>query len=120
MAEFNNEDLGILADKIIRALGVCLRNKEVWQTDKIKMKLLIKEDDPAFYLKYPRICSIIVNADDITPLLGMLKTLGEVQNGKRRFDDANEMITNAINAKYVDPILNSDKLVKEREGKKKV
>ena len=43
----------------------------------------------------------------------------QVQAGTMSFDKANNLITGAINAKYVDPVLNSEKLVKEREEKTK-
>ena len=47
----------------------------------------------------------------------MMKTFASVQNGELSLDKANEVITKGLNSKYVDPILNSDSLVKEREKK---
>jgi len=79
----------------------------------------IKDKYEDFYELYPRICRILVFSDDITPLLGMIKTFSKVQVGELSFQEANESITNAINSKYVDQVLNSDKLVKERDEKKK-
>jgi hypothetical protein len=49
--------------------------------------------------------------------LAMMKTFASVQNGELSLDKANEVITKGLNSKYVDPILNSDSLVKEREKK---
>lgn len=116
--EFNQESMGIISEKIIQVLHVCLENKELWKTDKYGMLRKIKDHYEDFYELYPRICRILVFADDITPLLAMIKTFSKVQAGELNFQDANDSITNAINSKYVDGVLNSDKLVKEREEKK--
>jgi hypothetical protein len=117
--EFNQESMGVITDKIIKTLNLCLENKTLWTTDKYGMLRKIKDTYEDFYELYPRICRILVFSDDITPLLGMIKTFSKVQSGEMSFQDANESITNAVNAKYVDGVLNSDKLVKEREEKKK-
>ena len=114
---FNEQNMILITDNIIRALNVCKENKTVWKTDKYAMLRLIQADNPPFYELYPRICRIICFEDDITPLLGMINTFAQVQNGKLSLDKANDAISGALNAKYVDPILNSDKLVKEREDK---
>jgi hypothetical protein len=47
----------------------------------------------------------------------MLEKFGKVQVGQLSFQEANDNIVNELNEKYVDGILNSDKLVKEREEK---
>ena len=47
----------------------------------------------------------------------MLEKFGKVQVGQLSFQEANDNIVNELNEKYVDGILNSDKLVKEREDK---
>lgn len=117
--EFNRESMGVISEKIIKVLQLCLDNKELWKTDKYGMLRKIKDKFEDFYELYPRICRILVFADDITPLLGMIKTFSKVQTGEMTFQEANDSITNAVNAKYVDEVLNSDKLVKEREEKKK-
>lgn len=117
---FNTESMEKMTDNITRALQVCLEHKQVWKTDKYEMLRIIKQDNPIFYEKYPRICRTLVNEDDITPLLGMIKTFSQVQSGKMSYQNANDMIVNTINSKYVDPVINSDKLVKEREEKKKI
>jgi hypothetical protein len=114
---FNTQSMCDIADNIIKALSVCKENKETWKTDKYAMLRLIQADNPKFYELYPRICRIIVFEDDITPLFGMMNTFSKVQNGELSLDKANSTISDAINAKYVDPILNSDKLTKEREEK---
>ena len=117
---FNTQKMTEMADNIIRVLNVCKKNKSVLDTDKYAMLRLIQADNPSFYELYPRICRIIVFENDITPLLGMMNTFAKVQNGELSLDKANELITGAINAKYVDPVLNSDKLTKEREEKQKI
>ncbi len=115
---FNTQNMNYIADNILRALNLCKENKTVWQSDKYAMIRLIQADNPKFYELYPRICRIICFEDDITPLLGMMNTFAKVQNGELSLEKANDAISGALNAKYVDPILNSDKLVKERDEKK--
>jgi hypothetical protein len=117
--EFNQESMGVISEKIIKVLHLCLENTELWKTDKYGMLRKIKDKYEDFYELYPRICRILIFADDISPLLSMIKTFSKVQTGELSFQEANDSITNAVNAKYVDTILNSDKLVKEREDKKK-
>ena len=70
-----------------------------------------------FYEKYPRICMTLVREEDISPLIGMLRAFSKVQNREITVEKANESITNALNATYINPALNSEKLVKERERK---
>ncbi len=115
---FNTQNMNYIADNILRALNLCKENKTVWQSDKYAMIRLIQADNPKFYELYPRICRIICFEDDITPLLGMMNTFAKVQNGELSLEKANDAISGALNAKYVDPILNSEKLVKERDEKK--
>lgn len=119
MSEFNKENMNEMCDHIISTLQLCMRNKETWQNDKYAMLKLILTENEYFYETYPRICRILVFSDDISPLLGMIKTFNRVQNGDLNFDQANKSITDAINAKYIDHVLNSDTLKKERELKKK-
>lgn len=120
MTEFNNEKMNVIADKIIETLKYCLANKDTWQLQKDQMLKQIQLYDPDFYDKYPRICRTIVFEEDISPLIGMINTFAKVQDGKLSLTKANDMISGALNAKYVDPILNSEKLVKEREEKQKL
>jgi hypothetical protein len=117
--EFNRESMGVISDKIIKALHLCLENKQLWKEDKYGMLRKIKEKYEDFYELYPRICRILVFADDITPLLAMIQTFSKVQIGEMSWEEANDSITKAINSKYVDGVLNSEKLVKERERKQK-
>jgi hypothetical protein len=114
---FNTQNMNYIADNIIKALNLCKENKTVWNTDKYAMIRLIQADNPKFYELYPRICRIICFEDDISPLLGMMNTFAKVQNGEISLEKANDDIGNALNAKYVDPVLNSEKLTKEREEK---
>ena len=118
-SKFNTEKMSRLCDDIIRTLALIRKHKETYKNDKNEMLRIVKFDNPVFYDKYPRICRTLVFEDDINPLLGMIQTFSQVQEGKISFDKANNLITSAINAKYMDPVLNSDKLVKEREEKQK-
>jgi len=117
--EFNKESMSVMSDNIIKVLQLCNQHKELWKNDKYEMLRKIKERHEDFYELYPRICRILVFSDDITPLLGMIQTFSKVQTGEMSFQEANNSITNAINAKYIDGVLNSDTLVKEREEKMK-
>lgn len=117
---FNTEKMSILCDDIIRTLSVINKNKDLYINNKNEMLKIVKFDNPIFYDKYPRICRTLVFEDDISPLLGMIQTFAQVQEGKISYEKANNLITSEINAKYVDPVLNSEKLVKEREEKKKI
>lgn len=116
---YNTEKMSKLCDNIIRALGVIKKNESIYQSNKEEMFKIIKFDNPEFYEKYPKICRILVYTDDISPLIKMIKTFGQVQEGTMSFDKANNIISSTINSLYIDPILNSDKLVKEREEKQK-
>lgn len=118
-SKFNTQKMTEISDNIIQILSLCTKNKDLYNNDKNSMLKLIKLHNQYFYEKYPRICRILIFEDDITPLLGMIQTFAKVQEGKMSFNQANELIQGSINAKYVDPILNSEKLQKERDEKKK-
>lgn len=120
MPEFNNEKMTEISDFIIRALDVCLKNKETWKTDKESMIQLIIVDNLNFYDKYPKICRMLVYGDDIQPLLAMIQTFSQVQLGNIKLNEANDTITGGLNAKYIDGVLNSEKLTKEREEKQRL
>lgn len=117
MSEFSNQNMCNMADEIIKVLATCNKNKETWQKEKYAMIRIIQAEHPKFYETYTRVCRILVLEENIDPLLAMIKTFAGVQNGELSLDKANEVITKGLNAKYVDPVLNSDELVKEREGK---
>ena len=117
--KLNEEKMSLICDQIITALKFMKQNKEIYNENKDEMLRMIKNEMPVFYNTYPRICRTLVFEDDISPLLGMIQTFGKVQNKEMSWEKANNLITNALNAKYVDPILNSEKLVKEREEKQK-
>ena len=57
---------------------------------------LIQADNPKFYELYPRICRIICFEDDISPLLGMMNTFAQVQNGNLSLEKANDVISTTI------------------------
>jgi len=117
--KLNEQKMSYICDEIINVLKFMRQNKEIYNENKDEMLRMIKSEMPNFYTVYPRICRSLVFEDDISPLLGMIQTFGKVQNKELSWEKANNMITNALNAKYVDPVLNSDKLVKEREEKQK-
>ena len=119
MADFNRDKMEDIADDIIKVLKTCLVNKDVWKNNKKEIIEIIKKNNSDFYEKYPRICRTLALEDDITPLIGMISQFAKVQNGELTINKANDMISGALNAKYVDPVLNSDKLVQEREEKDK-
>ena len=117
--KLNEEKMSFICDQIINVLKFMRENKTTYNEDKDEMLRMIKNTMPNFYNIYPRICRSLVFEDDISPLLGMIQTFGKVQNKEMSWEKANNLITNALNAKYVDPVLNSDKLVREREEKQK-
>ena len=119
MADFNRVKMEDIADDVIKVLKVCLSSKDTWKSDKNAMLKLIQMNHPTFYESYPRICRSIVYENDITPLISMITTFAKVQDGDLSLNKANDMISGALNAKYVDPVLNSDKLVREREQKQR-
>ena len=119
MTDFNRDKMEDIADDIIRVLKTCLVNKTVWKNNKKEIIEIIKKNNSDFYEKYPRICRTLALEDDITPLIGMISQFARVQNGELTINKANDMISGALNQKYVDPVLASDKLVQEREEKDK-
>jgi hypothetical protein len=117
--KINTEKMSLLCDNIMRILTLIRQNKETYKTNKNEMLRIVKFDNLTFYDKYTRICRALVYEDDISPLIAMIRTFGQVQSGTMSFNKANDLITNALNAQYVDPILNNPELVKEREEKQK-
>lgn len=117
--KINEHKMSNICDEIINILKFIRSNKSIYNENKEEMLRMIKSEMPGFYNIYPRICRTLVYEDDISPLLGMIQTFGKVQQGSMSWDKANNMITTALNAKYVDPIINSEKLVREREDKQK-
>jgi hypothetical protein len=117
MTELNQESILSISDHIINVMGLCLQNKAIYDTDKRKMMQIVEASNKYFYDNYQRICRIIVQGHDIRPLLSMLEKFGKVQVGQLSFQEANDNIVNELNEKYVDGVLNSEKLVKEREEK---
>ena len=111
------ESVSELTDLILEGMKTCYANKDAWKTDKAKMMRIMEEKVPRLYNDFPRICTTIVQGHDIKPLLGMIQTFSKVQAGEMTLDNANELVTGHLNEKYVNGILYSDKLVKEREEK---
>lgn len=117
--KLNEQKMTYICDQIINVLKFSRQNKEIYDSNKEEMLRMINKEMPSFYTLYPRICRTLVFEDDISPLLGMIQTFGKVQNKEMSWEKANGSITDALNAKYVDPILNSEPLVREREEKQK-
>lgn len=117
--KLNEQKMTYICDQIIDILKFMRQNKEIYNTNKDKMLNMIKNEMTSFYSLYPRICRTLVFEDDISPLLGMIQTFSKVQNKEMSWEKANNSINGTLNAKYIDPVLNSDKLVSEREEKKK-
>ncbi len=115
--EYNKERVEEIADNIIGIIGLCRENRRIWESDKVRMMKMIEMNYNEFYEKYPRICMTIVREEDISPLIGMLRAFSKVQNREITVEKANESITSALNATYINPALNSEKLVRERERK---
>jgi hypothetical protein len=118
--KLNTQKMSYICDQIMNVLKFLNKNKEIYKENKEEMLKMVKLDNINFYNSYPRICRSLVFEDDINPLLGMIQTFGKVQEGQMSWEKANNVITGALNAKYVDPILNSDQLVKERVEKQKI
>ena len=117
MTGFNNDNMMDVADNIIKALNVCLVNKTLWKNDKPKMLKLLEADNPVFYDMYPMICNRLIYCDDIKPLLGMISIFNQVQSNTLSLEKGNSLISSSLNKLYVDDVLNSEKLTKEREEK---
>jgi hypothetical protein len=117
--KLNEQKMSYICDEIINVLKFLRQNKEIYNSNKDEMLRMVNKTMPNFYSIYPRICRSLVFEDDISPLLGMIQTFSKVQNKEMTWEKANDTITNALNAKYVDPVLNSEKLVREREEKQK-
>lgn len=118
MSSPNTQPVNDICDNIIRAFKVCLANKQVWKDDKREMLKKIQFDNPTFYELYPRISRIIAyESESIEPLIGMLKIFGKVQADEMSLDAANNLIGDSLNDIYVNPILKSEALTKERNEK---
>ena len=116
---YNKEDISGIMENIVDMYRLCGANKEIWKNDKEKMGDLMEKRNPLFYNKYHRICKTLIEYEDIRPLIAMLKSFYQVQTNKLSFSEANKNFNDANNAVFVEPVLNSEKLVKEREEKMK-
>ena len=114
---YNKEDISDIMENVVDMYRLCGAHKEVWKIDKEKMLELMEKRNPLFYNKYHRICKTLVEYEDIRPLITMLKSFYQVQTNKLSFTAANKNFNDANNSVFVDPVLNSEKLVKEREMK---
>jgi hypothetical protein len=117
MTEYNKESIDIIVDNIIDVMKCCLAHKNVWNNDKPEMIKIIEKHNKYFHDNYYRITKTLVDYDNIDPMISMLRQFHKVQTEKMDFEDANKIIQDATNETYVEPLLNSDKLKKEREIK---
>lgn len=117
MSEFNKESVDIIVENIIDIIKCCLAHKDIWNTDKNKMIQIVEKHNKYFHDKYYRITKTLIEYDNIDPMLAMLRQFHKVQTDQLNFEEASKIITDATNEVYVEPILNSDKLKKERELK---
>lgn len=115
MSSFNKESVLTIADNIIDVIDFCLANKSLLKNDKAEFLKRLEGHNYYFYNKYNRICRDVVEMDNIEPLISMLKTFYKVQNNEMDYEKANKFVGDAINGTYVEPILNSETLKKERE-----
>ena len=117
MTEYNKESIDIIVDNIIDVMKCCLAHKNVWNNDKPEMIKIIEKHNKYFHDNYYRITKTLVDYDNIDPMIAMLRQFHKVQTEKMDFETANKIIVDSTNEIYVDPLLNSDKLKKEREIK---
>ena len=117
MSEYNKESVDIIADNILDVIKCCLEHKNILNTDKKEMINIVEKHNKYFHDNYYRIVKTLIDYDNVDPLLEMLKNFHKVQTKKMDFETAGKIITDATNDVYVTPILESDKLKKEREIK---
>ena len=117
MSEFNKESVDIIVDNILDIIKCCLAHKDIWNNDKAQMIKIVEKHNKYFHDKYYRITKTLIDYDNIDPMISMLRQFHKVQTDKIDFETAGKIITEATNETYIDPILNSDKLKKEREIK---
>ena len=77
----------------------------------------LEKHNKYFHDNYYRITKTLVDYDNIDPMLAMLRQFHQVQTKKINFEDSTKIINDSINATYVDPLLDSNDLKKEREIK---
>jgi len=119
MSSYNKESILTIADNIIDVIDFCLANKDLLKNNKSEFLKNLEGHNYYFYNKYNRICRDVVEMDNIEPLIAMLKTFYKVQKGDLNYEKASKFVGDSINGTYVEPLLNSDALKKEREEKMK-
>jgi hypothetical protein len=117
MSEYNKESIDVIVDNIIDIMKCCLEHKDTWHNNKTEMLQIIEKRNKYFHDNYYRITKTLVDYDNIDPMISMLRQFHKVQTEKMDFSDCTKIINDSLNATYVDPILDSDKLKKEREIK---
>ena len=117
MSEYNKESIDIIVDNIIDVIKCCLDHKNIWNSDKKEMINIVEKHNKYFHDNYYRILKTLIEFDNIDPMIAMLKQFHKVQTKQLNFEDSTKIINDSINDVYVNPLLNSDKLKKEREIK---
>ena len=117
MSDFNKESIDVIVDNIIGIMKCCLAHKDIWNNNKAEMIKIIETHNKYFHDNYYRITKTLVDYDNIDPMISMLRQFHKVQSEQMNFSDCTKIINDSLNATYVDPILESDKLKKEREIK---
>ena len=117
MSDFNKESIDVIVDNIISIMKCCLEHKDIWNNDKAEMIKIVEKHNKYFHDNYYRITKTLIDYDNIDPMIAMLRQFHKVQSEKMDFSECTKIINDSLNATYVDPILESDKLKKEREIK---
>lgn len=114
--KLNEQKMAYICDELIDILKFMRQNKEIYKNNRDEMARMIKLEKPNFYQLYPRVCRSIIYEDDIQELIKMIHMFGNVQEKNMDWEKANKIICEDLNDKYVNPILNSEKLTNERKN----
>jgi hypothetical protein len=112
----NFETVGInkITDNVILCMRLCVKNKDLWKNNKVKMIMLMRDTYPLFYSQFPRIIHCIGNCDNIQHLNNMLILLFEVDNGKMSINDAHKQFNDINDKTYAGELIRE---IKEKENK---
>jgi len=108
-----------IVEKMETIIKLCKENEELYKDKKNEMMEKIREWDPVFYNRHYRVCKTIVQeeGEGVKELLSMLERLKKIEQGQTTLEEEDKKISNTYNSRYINPILNSKELVKEREEK---
>ncbi len=98
---FNTDEKVVdIVNELISCVDICIINKKIWETDKIKMITLIAQQKPEFYARRGRLIHSIVMYDDINTLVAMLKKFYLAQENKMDFQTLSNEVVMGINNKF--------------------